>query len=251
TPYLGEARDECPERLPGFLPHSMEVSLHTMLLVRTGEVRSEPRAELLPGLNSPRSKVHEPSPGWPSQGYMKVAGHDGAVTTSCCDGGNVHLQEFRRVSGTVVFLRQVRAELRRPCHYAEVIRERSTAYPSHRGTRLYPGIHRRLGCHRVQISVEVATLDVETALSHPLHGDAGILSRVLAVELRPQVFCSCTPHGGGAHGHRRTALTLVVRYHRIAGRRSLPSPYRTGGGLSQMEETVNVVPPLLQGVWRG
>ena len=85
--------------------------LHNMLLVRTGEVRSEPRTELLPGLNRPRSEVHAPSPGWPVQGYMKVACHDGVVTTSCCDGGNVHLQEFRRVSGTVVLLRQVRAEL--------------------------------------------------------------------------------------------------------------------------------------------
>ena len=87
--------------------------------------------------------------------------------------------------------------------------------------------------------------------SRPLDGDAGILSRATAVELHPQVFCSCTPHGRGAHGCRRTALTLVVRYHRVAGRRSLPSPCRTGGGLSQVEETVDVVPPLLQGVWRG
>ena len=75
TPFLGEARDECPERLSGFLPHSVEVGLYTMLLVRTGEVRSEPRTELLAGLNRPRSEVHEPSPGWPSQGYMKVARH--------------------------------------------------------------------------------------------------------------------------------------------------------------------------------
>jgi len=37
---------------------------------------------------------------------MKIARHDGAVTTSCCDGGNVHLQEFRRVSRTVVHLQQ-------------------------------------------------------------------------------------------------------------------------------------------------
>src|SRR6185503_8049645 len=107
TTYLGEARDECPERLPEFLPHSVEVGLHTMLLVCTGEVHSEPRTELFPRLDRPRSKVHEPSPGWPSQGYMKVACHDGVVTTSSGDGGNVHLQEFRRVSGTVILFRQV------------------------------------------------------------------------------------------------------------------------------------------------
>src|SRR6185295_18367156 len=67
TPYLGEARDECPERLSGFLTHSVEVGLHTMLLVRTGEVHSEPCTEVLPRLDRPRSEVHEPSPGWPRQ----------------------------------------------------------------------------------------------------------------------------------------------------------------------------------------
>ena len=107
VPRTLEARDEGPERFPGFLPHSVEVGLHTMLLVCTGEVRREPRTELLPRLDRPRSEVHEPSPGWPSQGYMKVARHDGAITTNCCDGGNVHLQEFRRVSSTVVLFRQV------------------------------------------------------------------------------------------------------------------------------------------------
>src|SRR6185312_3352303 len=167
-----------------------------MLLVRTGEVRSEPRTELLPGLDRPGSKVHEPSPGWPGQGYKKVDRHDGAVTTSCCDGGNVHLQELRRVSCTVVLLRQVRAELGRPCHRAEVLPQRSAAYPRHRGARLYPGVHRRLGCCHIQVSIEVAALNVETALSRPLHGDAGVLTRAPAVELRPQVFCSCTPHCG-------------------------------------------------------
>ena len=93
--------------------------------------------------------------------------------------------------------------------------------------------------------------NVETALSRPLDGDAGILSCAPAVELRPQVFCPCTPHCWGAHGRRRTALAPVVGYHRIVRRRSLPSLCRTWGGLSQMEGTVNVVPPLPQGVWRG
>src|SRR6185312_3513759 len=133
------------------------------------------------------SDVHEPSPGWPSQDYMKVARHDGVVTTSCCDGGNVHLQEFRRVSGTIVLLRQVRAELGRPCHRAEVIRQRSAVHPSHRGACLYPGIYRWLGYRCVQVGIEVAALNVETALSHPLHRDAGVLTRTPAVELRPQV----------------------------------------------------------------
>ena len=51
APYLGEARDKCPEHLFGFLPHCIEVGLHTVLLVSTGEVRGEPRTELFPGLN--------------------------------------------------------------------------------------------------------------------------------------------------------------------------------------------------------
>ena len=186
-----------------------------------------------------------------SQGYMKVAHHDSVVTTSCCDGGNVHLQEFRRVSGTVVLLWQVWAELGRPCHCAELICQRSAAHPCHRGARLYPGVHRRLGCCHVQVGVEVTDLDVEAALSRPLHRDAGILTHTPTVELCPQVFCSCTPHCGGAHGCRRAALAPVVGYHRIARRGSLPSLCRAGGGLSQMEETVDVVPPLPQGVWRG
>jgi hypothetical protein len=47
TSHLGEAGDELPESLPGLLPHCMEVGLHTVLLVSTGEVRNEPRVELL------------------------------------------------------------------------------------------------------------------------------------------------------------------------------------------------------------
>jgi hypothetical protein len=42
SPYLGEARDECLECLPGFLPHRVEVSLHAMLLVSASEVCCEP-----------------------------------------------------------------------------------------------------------------------------------------------------------------------------------------------------------------
>jgi hypothetical protein len=51
TSHLGEAGDEHSESLPGLLPHRMEVGLHTVLLVSTGEVRNEPRAELFPGVD--------------------------------------------------------------------------------------------------------------------------------------------------------------------------------------------------------
>ena len=192
-----------------------------MLLISTGKVRRKSCAEPLPGLNRPKSEVHEPRPGWPSQGYMKVARHDSVVTTSCCDGGNVHLQEDGLVVPSYFSGRCGRnfdghATARR-C-------SASATHPSHRGARLNPDVHRRLGCCHVQVGVEVAAFNVEAALSCPLNRDADVLTRVPAVELRPQVFCSCTPHCGGAHGCRRTALAPVVGYHRIARRRSLPSP---------------------------
>jgi hypothetical protein len=92
--YLGKARDESPEGLPGFLPYSMEMSLHTMLLISTSEVRCESRTELFLGVDGPWGKVHEPCLGWPGQGYMEVARHDGSVSISCRNGGDIDLQEF-------------------------------------------------------------------------------------------------------------------------------------------------------------
>jgi hypothetical protein len=49
--YLGEARDESLESIPGFLPYCMEMSLHTMLLISTGKVCCEPCTELFPGVD--------------------------------------------------------------------------------------------------------------------------------------------------------------------------------------------------------
>jgi hypothetical protein len=95
--YLGEAGDECPESLPRFLPYGMEMSLHTMLLISTGEVCCEPCIELFLGVDGPRGEVHEPGLGRPGQGYMEVACHYNNVSTSCRNGGDVDLQEFRRV----------------------------------------------------------------------------------------------------------------------------------------------------------
>jgi hypothetical protein len=92
--YLGEAGDEGLEGFSGLLPYSVKVSLHTMLLVRTGKICRELCAELTPGLDGSRSRVHEPGPGWPGQGYMKVTCHDGIVTSSRRDGGDVDLQEL-------------------------------------------------------------------------------------------------------------------------------------------------------------
>jgi hypothetical protein len=78
--YLSEAGDEGPEGFPGLLPHSMEVGLHTVLLVCTGEVCREQHAELSPGLDGSRGEIHEPSLGWPGQGYVEVTCHYGVVT---------------------------------------------------------------------------------------------------------------------------------------------------------------------------
>jgi hypothetical protein len=71
----------------------MEMSLHTMLLISTGEVCCEPCTELFLGVDRPQGEAHEPGPGRPGQGYMEVACHYG----SCRNGGDVDLQEFRRV----------------------------------------------------------------------------------------------------------------------------------------------------------
>jgi hypothetical protein len=97
APYLSEAGDESLESFPGFLPHCMEVSLHAVLLISTGEVRCEPRTELFPGVDRSCGEVHEPGPGWPRQGYMEICCHYSSVSTCCRNGGDVYLQEFRRV----------------------------------------------------------------------------------------------------------------------------------------------------------
>jgi hypothetical protein len=51
TSHLSEAGDDRLEGLPGLLPYCMEVGLHTVLLVSTGEVRNKPCAELFPGVD--------------------------------------------------------------------------------------------------------------------------------------------------------------------------------------------------------
>jgi hypothetical protein len=89
--YLGEAGDEGPKGFPGLLPHSMELGLHAVLLVRAGEVHREQHTEFSPRLDGSWGEIHEPSSGWPSQGYMKVTCHYGVVTPSRRDGSDVDL----------------------------------------------------------------------------------------------------------------------------------------------------------------
>jgi hypothetical protein len=97
TPHLGEPGDKRPESFFGLLPHCVEVGLHAVLLVSAGEVRCEPRTELFPGVDRSWGKVHEPSPGGPRQGDMKICCHHNSVSTCCCDRGDVNLQKFRRI----------------------------------------------------------------------------------------------------------------------------------------------------------
>jgi hypothetical protein len=92
--YLGEASDENPEGLPGFLPYGMEMSLHAMMLISTSKVRCVPCTELFPGVDGPRGEIHEPGPGRPGQGYMEVTRHYNSVSTGCRNGGDVDLQEL-------------------------------------------------------------------------------------------------------------------------------------------------------------
>jgi hypothetical protein len=92
--YLGEAGDESPKSLPGFLSYDMEMSLHTVLLISTCKVRCEPCIELFPGIDGSRGQIYEPSLGRPGQGYMEVARHHSSVSTSCRNGGDVNLQNF-------------------------------------------------------------------------------------------------------------------------------------------------------------
>jgi hypothetical protein len=67
---------------------------------------------------------------------MKICRHHGGVPTRCRNGGDVHLQEFRRVGRTVVLFWQVWPELGWPGHRAEMIRECGAAHTGQGGTRL-------------------------------------------------------------------------------------------------------------------
>jgi hypothetical protein len=125
---------------------------------------------------------------------MKICCHYGGVSTCCRNGGDVHLQEFRWVGHTVVLFRQVRPELGGLGCRAEMIRERDVAHIDQWDTRLDPGTRWGLRCYRSKILIEVATLDVSSALLRPLQGDPGILSRTPTVELCPEVVGLCTPH---------------------------------------------------------
>jgi hypothetical protein len=94
-----------------------------------------------------------------------------------------------------------------------MIRKSGAAYAGQGDTRLEPGAHWGLQCYRSKVLIEVATLDVLSALTRPLQRDSsvivtlevlsallrplerdpGILPRTPAVELCPEVVGPCTP----------------------------------------------------------
>jgi hypothetical protein len=61
-------------------------------------------------------------------------------------------------------------------------------------TQLDLGARWGLHCNRSEVVVEVATLDILSALTRPLQRDWSVLSRTPTVELRPQVLSRCGPH---------------------------------------------------------
>jgi hypothetical protein len=80
-----------------------------------------------------------------------------------------------------------------------MIRKCGAAHMGQRDTRLESGAYWGLWCNRSKVVVEVATLDVLTALTRPLQGEAGILARTPAVEFYPQVLSRCGPHRARTH----------------------------------------------------
>jgi hypothetical protein len=89
--------------------------------------------------------------------------------------------------------------------------EGDAAHAGQGDTRLGPGAHWCLRCVRSEISVEVATLNVLSALTRPFQRDLGIFSRTPTVELRPEVVGLCTPYGGRAH---RATDAVASRWRR-------------------------------------
>jgi hypothetical protein len=89
-----------------------------------------------------------------------------------------------------------------------MVRKGGAAHASQGDSRLGPGAHWCLWCFRSEISVEVASLDVLSALPRPFQRDLGVLSHTHTVELCAEVVGLCTPYGGRARRRRRLALAL-------------------------------------------
>jgi hypothetical protein len=75
-----------------------------------------------------------------------------------------------------------------------MIRESGAAHTGQGDTRLGPGAHWGLRCYRSEVLIEVATLNILSALKRPLQRDPGVLSRTSAVELGLEVVGLCAPY---------------------------------------------------------
>jgi hypothetical protein len=69
-----------------------------------------------------------------------------------------------------------------------MIRQRGAVHADQWDTRLDPGTRWSLWCYCSEVVVEVATLDVLSALTRPLYRDAGILTCTPEVEFCSQVI---------------------------------------------------------------
>jgi hypothetical protein len=66
-----------------------------------------------------------------------------------------------------------------------MVYEGGAAHAGQGDTRLGPGTHWCLRCLCDEVSIEIATLNVLTALTRPFQRDLGVFSRTSTVELRP------------------------------------------------------------------
>jgi hypothetical protein len=69
-----------------------------------------------------------------------------------------------------------------------MIRQCGAAHAGQWNTRLDPSARWSLRCNRSEVIIEVVTVDVLSALTHPLQRNAGIFSRTPAVDFYPQVI---------------------------------------------------------------
>jgi hypothetical protein len=72
-----------------------------------------------------------------------------------------------------------------------MIRESGAAHAGQWDSRLRPGAHCGLRCYRNKVLVEVATLNVLSALTRPFQRNPGVLSRTPPVEFGPEVVGLC------------------------------------------------------------
>jgi hypothetical protein len=92
----------------------------------------------------------------------------------------------------------------------KVVYECYAAYPGHRC--LSESLRPSHGC--IELGRKIPTLNVESAVARSLDGDVGILFRMSAVELYPEILDPCTPYRWRVHRAGCAALTTALSGHR-------------------------------------